>query len=226
MAGVTLWYGSRLSVQADSIVPVRPVDQTMVRPILRSALGLPGPVKLISANTASLVHPNGFLKIPLGIDSLGQRLYLHVWRNMGSDQSIHDHRWWFASTVLIGRLMNATFGISPCTSDESDALFIARYTPQGQRFILRDCDKAPVIAIPHDTTTLVRGNCYIQSPKVLHKATARAGTVTLVVRGSPTRSSARVLTTQRECNTGDQFLPAMELDERDTVIHSVLAELA
>jgi hypothetical protein len=227
MASVIRWDSERPSDQADGIAaPVRPVARRMARTVLQAALGLPGPVKLRSPTSVSFLHPNGFLKISLGTDDLGRRLYLHVWRDTGCDPNIHDHRWRFASTLLSGSLVNTIFELSPCAGDDPDGLFIARYTPQGQSFVLRDSGKPPVLAIPRDVTTLVPWNRYIQSEAKLHKVTAQAGTVTLVARGVPMGPSATVLTVERECNATPQVLRAIEPDERDAIIRSVLAGLA
>ncbi|GAA5023960.1 hypothetical protein GCM10023335_57110 [Streptomyces siamensis] len=61
----------------------------------------------------SVVHPNGFAKIVL-LTSPGYRLRLHVWRDGGEAaadfrESIHNHRWDFAATVVAGAYRHQEF---------------------------------------------------------------------------------------------------------------------
>lgn len=59
----------------------------------------------------SYLHPNGFVKVVVQAASAsGPRLRIHHWfKPDGSDLTIHDHCWNFASHVIAGRLRMATF---------------------------------------------------------------------------------------------------------------------
>ena len=92
--------------------------------------------------------------------------------------------------------------------------------------MLCDSGLPPVIANPRKEITLRIGKRYMQPAAELHKVEARSGTVTLVARGSPTRRSARVLTTQREKGTAPQALVAIGEAERNAVVRAVLDRLA
>lgn len=61
------------------------------------------PKLLAEVSARSYQHGNGFLKVVL-IDR-GYKLRLHIWQaGQPCEENIHDHRWSFASTILMGEL--------------------------------------------------------------------------------------------------------------------------
>ena len=83
--------------------------------VLEDSLSLPRLLPLLQAlladadslqtvATRSYVHGNGFVKVVL-LDEHGYKLRLHIWfAGSACEENIHDHRWSFASHVLVGTL--------------------------------------------------------------------------------------------------------------------------
>jgi hypothetical protein len=208
-----------------TFTPVLPLPSNQIKDVLQAAIGRPASVVLHGPVAASVIHPNGFIKVFLGNDELGRRLYLHIWQDVAGDANIHNHRWHFASTVLSGQLMNSTFELEPCQLGQANGQFVAEYTPRAARFNLRDCGRPPVIAIQSDSATHGPGESYHQPDVLLHKVAASAGSVSLVARGMPIRASAIVLTKEREHNSQQESFSNITARDRESFIRSVLAQL-
>jgi hypothetical protein len=81
--------------------------------LIDSCLGEPHQT-LAEIAADSYRHANGFDKISFpGINNIPVRLRLHIWRGAstgnGSDVDPHNHRWPFASRVLVGDLTNTLY---------------------------------------------------------------------------------------------------------------------
>jgi len=218
--------GNRPHLGASSDAPmVRPVERNMVREILRGALGFSGPLAIPAEDDTGEVHPNGFLKIPLGVDPTGRRIFLHVWQDASADQCIHDHRWSFASTVLSGSLTNAIFDLSAPGGSPAEPLLVSFYTPAADDYTISDSGAGLFTASQRSKKILETGREYVQGSTLLHRASGKAGTVTLVARGRPTSASSRVLSA-KPMSPAPQTNVQLERRDRDRIISSVLTALA
>ena len=173
--------------------------------ILRDTAALPhileliraDPARLIVAARASYRHRNGFDKIVLAAPPGSQlKLVLHLWRQdevVGRDH-IHNHRWDFASVVLLGALQLELY-----KRDAEGATYIrmkyrkARSLNDGTRYRLEPCGTMPVSAAASAILTV--GSTYTWSARLLHRAWALPGTTTatLIVQGPPVRNRTSVL---------------------------------
>lgn len=153
------------------------------------------------AMAQTVAHPNGFVKLPLGVVTHSeQRLFLHVWLTGVEDTQAHDHRWDFSSTVLGGALYNTVLEVAPADdaqtagAGQGSTHRVVRYQPQrgGFRFDARH-ERQVHVAVRH-TRVVVAGEHYGMSALTFHRARATPGTMTLVARGVPLKRYARVLT--------------------------------
>ncbi|SFF66075.1 hypothetical protein [Streptomyces mirabilis] len=117
----------------------------------------------------SVVHPNGFAKIVL-LSAPEYRLRLHVWREIDTAasefrESIHNHRWDFAATIVAGAYRHQEFQVS----ESGKSFFGYRYQPAEDRRSYR--------LVPVGTQSLrcvfdarlAQGSRYSMSSVVLHK---------------------------------------------------------
>ena len=143
---------------------------------------------------ASYLHGNGFHKVVLAENAL-YKLRLHVWLpNADAEENLHEHRWHFASTVLVGTLHSEIYAedATPNAEEFDEYLYLAksRGAMSNHTFI----GKARLAR----TATSVRnaGECYSMNPNTLHRIVQTSGdfTATLMCQGIPTRRSNRLLT--------------------------------
>ena len=80
-------------------------EQLSLPQVLALLQGLLADEQALQAVAArSYVHGNGFVKVVL-LDEHGHKLRLHIWfAGSACEENIHDHRWSFASHVLVGTL--------------------------------------------------------------------------------------------------------------------------
>ena len=80
-------------------------EQLSLPQVLALLQGLLADEQALQAVAArSYVHGNGFVKVVL-LDEQGYKLRLHIWfAGSACEENIHDHRWSFASHVLVGTL--------------------------------------------------------------------------------------------------------------------------
>ncbi|WP_328875993.1 hypothetical protein OHT76_41220 [Streptomyces sp. NBC_00287] len=139
----------------------------------------------------SVVHPNGFVKIVL-LSTVDYRLRLHVWRENGTapmefQESIHNHRWDFASTILAGAYRHQEYQLS----ETGEPFLEYRYQPAEDR---RSYTLVPVgnrtLRCVFDAR-LAQGTGYSMTSVVLHRVVPDLAhpTVSLVLEGphQPTR---------------------------------------
>ncbi|MEU5192636.1 hypothetical protein AB0G86_01045 [Streptomyces scabiei] len=151
----------------------------------------------------AIVHPNGFVKLPLARTGDGRtRLFLHVWRAESVDADIHDHRWSYTSAVLRGELSHTVMDVT-VTSDLAvieeetgsfmGSFLVARYytDSNSHRFDTTHHERAVVNG--RRTYVVSTAQRYEMEAFVFHRAHALAGAMTFVARGLPQRPCARVL---------------------------------
>ncbi|MFI2613727.1 hypothetical protein [Streptomyces sp. NPDC018584] len=151
----------------------------------------------------AIIHPNGFVKLPLARTGDGAaRLFLHVWRADSIDADVHDHRWAFASVVLRGELSHTLLDVTVTSGSVGDrdedgrpagAFAVARYQPDGGQHCFDVSHHERAVINHRRTQAFSAGHRYGMEAFAFHRAHALAGAITFVARGLPQRPYARVL---------------------------------
>lgn len=135
----------------------------------------------------SYCHENGFYKINL-YQSNDFTIRFHIWEpNIEIKETLHDHRWFFASTVLNGSLKSETwqYSASAQASEYDEYLYIDKNTHP----IRTGSSRVEYVK------TVVRnaGEKYTLSPDVLHRiiSSGTEMTATLFCRSTVIKSTAR-----------------------------------
>jgi hypothetical protein len=141
-------------------------------------------------------HINGFDKIVLY--SSGDNLFklrLHIWwptEAAYSREHIHNHRWDFATYIVLGSYRLETY----VQSKEGEPVYSYSYwSPENQstyKMVPRGCTHAKKMF----DVNVFKGNIYQLEHSVLHRVTqlTKSGTVSLVLQGPPLNRNTRVLT--------------------------------
>ncbi|GHC60653.1 hypothetical protein [Streptomyces flavofungini] len=145
----------------------------------------------------AIIHPNGFVKLPLARTGDGDtRLFLHVWRADSADAAVHDHRWAFASAVLCGELSHTLMDVTVTPGSAGsppNCLPVARYRPEDGKHCFDTSHDETAVVNHRRTQVFSAGQRYGMDAFVFHRAHARAGAMTFVARGLPRRAYSRVL---------------------------------
>lgn len=183
----------------------------------------------------AIVHPNGFVKLPLARTSDGRtRLFLHVWRAESSDADIHDHRWSFTSVVLRGELshtvMDVTVTSDPAGIEEekehlADSFLVARYYSDGHSHRFDTSHQERAVVTDRHTYAVSAGGRYDMEAFVFHRAHALAGAMTFVARGLPQQPCARVLVDEAMPPLVGQRWWCLDAVERRRHLHDALQAL-
>ncbi|MBX9585805.1 MAG: hypothetical protein K2X50_00975 [Gammaproteobacteria bacterium] len=135
----------------------------------------------------SYLHENGFYKINL-YTSNDFTIRFHIWEHsVEIKETLHDHRWFFASTVLNGSLKSEIWQYSPSAqaSEYDEYLYIDKNTNP----IRIGSSRVEYVK------TVVRnaGEKYTLSPDVLHRIISSGSemTATLFCRSTVIKSTAR-----------------------------------
>ncbi len=91
----------------------------------------PGSLAEVSA-TASYEHPNGFDKLVLAALPSGHKVVLHAWPaapagRARADANVHNHRWHFATRVLLGSYSFTEYEDAPPRARSAEFLHEHRY---------------------------------------------------------------------------------------------------
>lgn len=181
----------------------------------------------------AIIHPNGFVKLPLAQTSDGTtRFFLHVWHADSMDADVHDHRWAFSSLVLRGEVSHTLTDVTVTSGgagrkravEGAERAFpVARYRLVGGRHCFDMSRGETAVVDRRHTHVLSVGRNYGMEAFVFHRAHALAGAMTLVARGAPQRQYSRVL------SDGETPFPAMkpwrclDHDERRQHLREALA---
>ncbi|MFD8395996.1 hypothetical protein ACFV2N_44100 [Streptomyces sp. NPDC059680] len=197
------------------------VSEDLIGTALRAALEQRSDGDLLPpSEPQAIIHPNGFVKLPLARTGDGStRLFLHVWRAESMDADVHDHRWAFSSVVLRGELFHTVMDVAVTSGsaemeEESksfaDAFPVARYYSDGHthRFDMSHNERA--VVNDRRRYAFSAGRSYDMEAFVFHRAHALAGAMTFVARRLPERPCSRLLmegssrprVTQRWCRLG------------------------
>lgn len=149
---------------------------------------------LMRTAIASYVHANGFYKLVLETSDR-HKLRLHVWMpGLHAAEHIHEHRWFFASTVLMGELHAETYQEDATSAaqvfDEYVYFGKAGASESKREFVGKTkllCSRCSVRK---------SGDTYVMAPTVLHRIvrTDATLTATLVFQTAPARPHNRLLT--------------------------------
>jgi hypothetical protein len=158
---------------------------------------------LAPSEPQAIVHPNGFIKLPLARTDDGRfRLFLHVWREESSDANIHDHRWSFTSFVLRGELSHTVMDVTVTSGSAeieeekehlADSFLVARYYSDGNSHLFDTSRHERALVTDRRTYVVPAAVRYDMEAFVFHRAHALAGAMTIVARGLPKQPCARVL---------------------------------
>lgn len=149
---------------------------------------------LIRTAAASYVHANGFYKLVLQTSD-HHKLRLHVWMpGMHAAEHIHEHRWHFASTVLMGELHSEVY--------KEDATSAAQVFDEYVYFAKAGAGESrreyvgQTKLLCFSSNVRKAGDTYVMAPTVLHRIvrTDATLTATLVFQTAPARPHNRLLT--------------------------------
>lgn len=142
---------------------------------------------LSQISSLAYFHKNGFCKIPI-INDESFTLRLHVWnKGIVSNETLHDHRWHLASTIVLGKL---TSEIWEETSSESaiacdEYVYTDKFTKPNFR--------GKVLVAHKETILRNTGDTYTMNPKQLHRIIKSDSSmvITLMCHSFPVRGKCR-----------------------------------
>lgn len=204
---------------------------------LRATTPLAALLELIRRDRSSLSelascsyrHRNGFDKIVLAsAGNGGMKLVLHVWptSDLPDQDHIHDHRWDFASVVLVGSLKLDMYQADHC--GESYTLMRYRSLPGPGNCALEP--GGTMMVSVHASATMTIGSSYTWSADVLHRAYGVPGqlTATLIVQGPPRRNNTSVLVAgngARHQQAGTQPVRQLRTDQLERTLAALAPDL-
>ncbi|MCB9629740.1 MAG: hypothetical protein H6725_20410 [Sandaracinaceae bacterium] len=169
----------------------------------------------------SYLHGNGFHKLEL-LRHAGFKVRLHVWQlGTPAEENIHDHRWAFASHVLVGELRSEVF-----VDDTHGEVACAEHC-----YVSRTADTAPSQcrvgrARLRCTERNVRraGTTYSMTPDLLHRIehTGHRFVSTLMVSAPPLGGQSRLLIEEgRKVDPDVAALPLTLTEARTCLIENL-----
>ena len=129
----------------------------------------------------SYTHDNGFDKIVLfEDDTTKMKMRLHIWHPISAPevtrviQNVHNHRWDFASIVLLGELVQHTYRFGR-EDEPGDEYFHYRYYARGNKehYEMESLGKATLIKT--GTEAFCRGQLNCVSNELLHRVDVADG---------------------------------------------------
>lgn len=131
------------------------------------------------------VHPNGFIQLDL--DESGKKR-LHVWRNDLPRQKVytpvHNHRFDFISTTVVGALTNMTFEFQKPSLGSPHRRWVVRHNAESEETQLMSTQD--LIGLTATNITLVRpGDGYEFYAGAFHETGYIHNTVTIIDKSAP-----------------------------------------
>lgn len=160
-------------------------------------------------------HPNHFEKLVLAQFPSGHKVVAHVWPGTAPgkphrDGNLHNHRWHFATRVLVGSYSFTEFEVRTADRGSGPVYREHRYSvgPGGEH---RLEDVAPRHLVITRRRTLRAGDTYLLPNSVIHHIEMYdpAPTVTLFVQGPPLSTSTRVFSKAPLPQAGQVNVPRM-----------------
>ena len=140
-------------------------------------------------------HDNGFDKIVLYRSPRTDiKLVLHLWDNRdgaAAQDNIHNHRWDFASVVLLGCLRSELYQVDP----DGQPYASAHYGSPGGGATYEFRTGTQIRASKHASIDLAPGSFYTWQNTVLHRAygVGPGPVATMIVQSAPLRAHTTVL---------------------------------
>lgn len=155
-------------------------------------------VRLRSGRNVPRVHGNGFIQLDL---EPGTRL--HVWghRNLPRqtvDTGIHDHKFGFRSTAIVGRVVNILWTTIDYPEETYPGVASHKvYVPRGssiksENTTLSDSGER-VKAYPASSRTVLIGEAYYMEPRAFHETISDRPSATIMTKGYEVPHVARIL---------------------------------
>lgn len=175
---------------------------------------------LSSVASRSYVHANGFYKIVLA-EHEQRKLRLHVWLpGVNAEENVHEHRWFFCSTVVTGVLHSESYveDVTRAAKSFDEWLYLAKsgFSPPSKSLIGQTM-------LTRDKSTVRRaGEHYWMAPTTMHRIvrTDEKLTSTLMLQSAPARRSNRLLTIPgKPADVEQRYISS---DETGSVIESLL----
>jgi hypothetical protein len=176
------------------------------------------------ASKHSYLHANGFEKIVLAsFDGSSCKLRLHMWNDQkdhpDQEGNIHNHRWSFASRVLIGQPLFEVYerGTDGIEHNEYE------YIPNGEVGAFTLNFTKVTLLRRTIRLTLTEGASYSMHHSALHRVTATGPTVTVVLQGATIAEKSAVfsktaLAEQDKSRTSQCIGEAMLVDKLREVV--------
>lgn len=157
--------------------------------------------QLVKISRKSYLHGNGFLKIIL-LDN-GYKLRLHIWfPEQYCEENIHDHRWSFASLILIGSLKNEIW----CDNENGISLREYIYHAETENNVSKKIEIGYHNFCLEKTDVYTKGQRYFMSKEKLHRiVTSKNEIVATMICTAPTNQ-----TTTRLISICDNIDPVIQ----------------
>lgn len=177
----------------------------------------------------SYTHTNGFDKFTLLSSQEPEfKLRLHAWwpkaTGVESFEFIHNHRWFFRSTTLCGRVHVETF----TQRDGGKPMYRHEYRPRDAAKETYGLTVVGRSSLASDMMlSLVPGSTYTMGPDLLHRVIRASEGVnfTLFVRWATTQSTASVFAENPIVDKGILSVPSFTRDELRSKLEDVAAVL-
>lgn len=168
------------------------------------------------AAVGSYQHPNGFQKLLLLRSKREAKLLLHSWSEASLDRAVaadhaHNHRWPFATLVLMGAYRFECFHAVPQATGDHHHY---RYRSPGDESafeleLVGRANLAPALSFELGPGAA----CWSDSSTIHRVGFVRTPLHTLFVQGSPDRSETRVITPEPAQETGAVAISRFSPDE-------------
>jgi hypothetical protein len=173
------------------------------------------PDESINLATSSYDHPNGFEKLVLHEAPSGQKVALHVWwpatKGTTEDSNLHDHRWHFATAVLVGGYRFVEYVERSTPHHDAELVYKHSYESPAQdgRYRLELLGQCRVAR--SSQRKLGRGDVYVLRCDVIHRISPSPTepTITLFVQGAPVQQRTRIYSPTARA-IGDADAPGVE----------------
>ncbi|ORT50228.1 hypothetical protein ST37_10040 [Vibrio sp. qd031] len=142
---------------------------------------------------SSILHENGFTKISLYKDPNTQlQLRLHLWPEGVEDTNIHNHRWNFLSFLVSGDMSFTNWLPSPSNvSSLESALY---EVTDANKDLVKERTFLRNVSLDAQCQYRLKGSSlHFCHKDTLHSGSAHKNSVSLMITGTPTKSSTHVV---------------------------------
>lgn len=141
--------------------------------------------KLRTSGAKPRVHGNGFIQV-----DLSERERLHIWGDRRIPKQkvatpIHDHVFGFRSTLIVGRLLNITYAVSPSFKDRKRYEIYEAACREGEDTILQPTGQVVGARIAY-AEAMERGDSYDFSAAMFHESFPTEPSASVMTKDGPT----------------------------------------